>query len=1252
MTTLNVSARAFGCAVALAGSLLLAPAAQAQQQTVILTADRDNTLYQDTQGDVSNGAGTFFFTGLTNNGDIRRGLVRFNLSSIPAGSTINSATLSLTCSRVNTNTGRATSIHRASADWGQGTSDATQGGEGQGAVAATNDATWLHRFFNTQLWAAQGGDFVAAASATTTVGATGTYSWTGANVLADVQAWYASPATNFGWLVRGVENVSGSAKRFNTREFGTANQRPQLTVVFTPPAPATGACCTAGVCTIVTSAACSAGGGVYQGDNAPCSPGLCPEPTGACCVSGACSVLTPTACAAAGGTYQGNGIACSPDPCSAATIVTVGATKDNTLYQTTGGTLSNGIGQGFVVGTGAAANNRRRGLVAFNLSSIPAGAIVTDVRLRLVLGAEGDNATRTINVHRVLADWGEGISNAPQNEFGGATSTTNDATWIHRFFNAPNWTTQGGDFVPTASAGLAVGTALQAYEWSSAGLVNDVQGWISNPATNFGWLLANANEATLNTQRRFESLQNGTIADRPALIITYSLPPATGACCDASGSCTVLTASACGAAGGSYSGDNTTCSPNLCPQPTGACCLTSGLCVSVTASDCAAQGGDYRGNGTLCSGVDCPLLLTPFVDPLPIPAVAQPAVGQAGGAAHYNIPMVEFMQKLHRDLPDTRLWGYAGTYPGPTIEARTGQTVTVNWMNDLRDTAASGALRTTHLLPVDTCLHGPNVNGQVPFTVVHLHGAKVAPESDGNPDFAFPPGQSDLYTYPNNQRASTMWYHDHALGLTRLNVYLGLAAFYFIRDDAEDALNLPRGEFEIPLVIQDRSFNPDGSLDYNQTLQDHFFGKFILVNGKVWPFLSVKQGKYRFRLLNGSNTRFYTLALEGGATFHQIGSDLGLLPAPAPITSITLSPSERADIVIDFAGLAPGTRVTLLNSAPAPFPVGEPVNDVANVMQFVVQAAPGDTDPLPATLVPVPPIAEAGAAQSRTWTLRSVFETACNHDMWLINDLGWDDVTDFPRLGTTEVWSFVNRSQFSHPMHVHLVSFQVLDRQPFSVVNNEITPTGPRVPPPPGEAGWKDTVQAHPFEITRVIMHFDDFHGLYPIHCHILEHEDHEMMRQWDLQCEAPAIGTHPQPAAAPLGGAAAFSLAATGDVLKYQWFRGNVALADGLSPTGSIVSGSTTPSLSITGVQPGDYALYRCEVQNPCGSATSTAAALTAACAADFNQDGNLDPDDLGDFINCFFSAPPCPGADFNQDANVDPDDLGDFINAFFGGC
>jgi spore coat protein A len=202
--------------------------------------------------------------------------------------------------------------------------------------------------------------------------------------------------------------------------------------------------------------------------------------------------------------------------------------------------------------------------------------------------------------------------------------------------------------------------------------------------------------------------------------------------------------------------------------------------------------------------------------------------------------------------------------------------------------------------------------------VVHLHGGHVPPQSDGYPETTLLPGQSAAYEYPNLQSPATLWYHDHALGITRLNVYMGLAGFYMIRDPAESKLNLPRGRYEIPLVIQDRSFNDDSSLEYPESWEEEFFGDAILVNGKVWPYLDVEPRKYRFRILNGSNSRTYKLALDSGQAFYQIGTDGGLLEEPVEVKQITLTAGERADVIVDFSKRR--GEVHLVNSAPAPFP--------------------------------------------------------------------------------------------------------------------------------------------------------------------------------------------------------------------------------------------------------------------------------------------------------------------------------------------
>ena len=484
--------------------------------------------------------------------------------------------------------------------------------------------------------------------------------------------------------------------------------------------------------------------------------------------------------------------------------------------------------------------------------------------------------------------------------------------------------------------------------------------------------------------------------------------------------------------------------------------------------------------------------LTPYVDPLPLPSIATPTSGSPGGAADYEIPLVQFQQQLHSELPPTTLWGYDGQFPGPTIEAWRGEPVTVTWKNDLRD--AQGNLRSEHILPVDPCPHGAFANDV--RTVAHLHGGHVRPEFDGYPEFTQLPGEQVTYEYPNHQEAAAIWYHDHALGITRLNVMMGLAGMYIIRDQEEADLDLPQGVNEVPLVVMDKTFNPDGSLSYPAVWTQHFFGDKVLVNGKVWPYLEVPRGKVRFRVLNASNSRTFTFSLSNGASFQVIGGDGGLLPAPVTVTEQTLTSAERSDWIIDFESYAPGTEILLTNSAPAPFPGNPGIGVVPEVMKFVVTGDAGDTDPIPTTLRPLRPLPESSAVEERMFLLRKQPEP-CAGQHWLINDLGWDDITEFPTLGTTETWTFANPTGIGHPMHMHLVFFQVLDRTPFSMQGGEIVPTGPPVPPDPTEAGWKDTVDSPPYMLTRVIARFTDYEGKFAYHCHILEHEDHEMMRQF-----------------------------------------------------------------------------------------------------------------------------------------------------------
>lgn len=787
--------------------------------------------------------------------------------------------------------------------------------------------------------------------------------------------------------------------------------------------------------------------------------------------------------------------------------VALRASHDNTLYEDGAGLTSNGSGQYLFAGVNSG-GVKRRGIIRFDVSAIPAGATITSVTLTMNM-SRSVAGNVPVALHRVLASWGESSSDAGAEEGNGAPSMPGDATWVHRFFPGPFWVSPGGDFAAAASASVVVGSGSTS--WTSAGMAADVQSWVNGAANNFGWVMRGSEIGT-RTAKRFDSRNHPTLSRQPVLSITYNgAAPFSGACCLAAGGCLVTLAGQCENQGGVYQGNGAGCSPNPCPPPpTGACCSpTTGACTTVTALDCAASGGVYQGDNVSCSPNPCPPGLTPFVDEIRAPEVASPASGMAGGAAHYNLSITRFTRQLHRDLPPTTVYGYGEKYPGPTIEARTGLPVTVTWTNNLRNGA--GQPLAVHDLMVDQCLHGPDVTGAVPLIVTHLHGGHVPASSDGYPEDTVAPGTSStLYSYPNNQRAASLWYHDHALGLTRLNVYMGLAGFYLLRDATEDALNLPRGQYEIPLLIQDKSFHQDGRLKYHDIWMEHFFGDFILVNGKVWPFMKVLQGKYRFRIVNGSGSRAYTLALSNGRPITQIGTDGGLLGFPVPQSSITILPGERADVVIDFEGLIAGSQVILQNSAPAPFPGEAGVGVVPNVMKFIVEGSIGDTDPLPPTLSPVTPIPASSALRERPLVLRTV-PFMCMHaaaresvggerhgeTMWAINDLMWDDITEQPRLNTTEIWSWINRSNIAHPMHMHLVQFQVLNRQAFTVIDGVPTPTGPILLPPPQETGWKDTVNAPPALITRVIAKFETYTGLFSYHCHILEHEDNEMMRQF-----------------------------------------------------------------------------------------------------------------------------------------------------------
>jgi spore coat protein A len=801
--------------------------------------------------------------------------------------------------------------------------------------------------------------------------------------------------------------------------------------------------------------------------------------------------------------------------------------QDNTLYEPIQKDnledRSNGAGEAMFTGLTKDAKNAddqiavRRAVLGFDIvgSGIPAGSTIDSVTLRLTCTKAKLNTNFNVRLHRLLSDWGEGTSDTGNSQQGrGEAPTTGDATWQHTFYDTQFWTTDGGDYNGTASATAAVG-GLGNYSWgSTSGMVADVQNWLDNPSQAFGWIII-GDESQIETAKEFatrENTDNGG-ANKPVLTVNYTPLQISGGCCQAT-VCSIETPADCTTLGGAYEGDGTSCSPNPCVEPFGACCASNGTCSEATQSVCEGGSGIFQGDASSCGAVECEVQLTPYIDALPVPGPATPVSGSPGAAATYDISMKEFQQQLHSELAPTTVWGYddgTGPYtPGPAIEARAGKPVTVNWKNDLRD-LGTGNLRTDHYLQQSaddlSCIHGA-VNDAA--TVTHLHGGHVPANVDGYPEDTFLPGAPPVpYFYPNTQSAAPIWFHDHALGITRLNVYMGLAGLYLIRDDVEDALDLPAGEFEIPLVLQDRKFNPDGTYFYPGTWQDMFFGDKVMVNGKVWPYLDVKQGKYRFRLLNGSGSRVYTLSLKppsGSLTFTVIGNEGGLLEQPANgVSELTLGPGERYEVIVDFSSYSENDEILLENSAPAPFPNGSV--DLTRVMKFVVSDLAGDTDPVPNPLRTIERLQEGDSVMTRDLELKKSGLDACGRSIWEINDLKWDDITEEPELGTTEIWRFINDSGVSHPMHMHLVFFQVLDRDGFTRgPGGEIIPDGSPQQPALEESGWKDTAMVGPNEILRVITRFDDYTGLYAYHCHILEHEDHEMMRQFRVVPEPSTI--------------------------------------------------------------------------------------------------------------------------------------------------
>jgi spore coat protein A, manganese oxidase len=535
-------------------------------------------------------------------------------------------------------------------------------------------------------------------------------------------------------------------------------------------------------------------------------------------------------------------------------------------------------------------------------------------------------------------------------------------------------------------------------------------------------------------------------------------------------------------------------------------------------------------------------------------ALAVPPVldGRGGGKSFAIAARESTSWMFHPDLPATKTWGYwsdnplAGLpYLGPTIVAtrRPNDTVetsvTVEWRNELQ----------TAFLPNDPTIMGAVMPGEPVPIVTHLHGGENHPQFDGTPLQWFTTGGetgahyiTNAFTYYNEQRASMVWYHDHALGNTRTTVYAGLAGIYFIRDDqdtgeAGNPLGLPAGPYEIPLVLQDKTFNADGSMfyptqgvtAYHPQWVPEFFGDVAVVNARIWPFVDVEPRRYRLRIVNGSQSRFYNLQFANensgrALPFAQVGTDGGLLRAPAVMTALLIAPGERADVIIDFAGQGNASFI-VTNSARAPYPMGGRATLSQLLKIRVNQALQGTDTTTPAADLRLPALAALPApsvtrVQHLSETLDPITDAPINLNVedapYLDEQTHLPDVTTRPAANAVEDWLLVNTTADTHPIHLHLVTFEVIDRRPFDVAaydpkTQAITYTGPAVPAPPNENGRKDTVQAHPGQVTRIRARFElpdegtiqlppgVSNPQYVWHCHILEHEENDMMRAFEV---------------------------------------------------------------------------------------------------------------------------------------------------------
>jgi spore coat protein A len=457
----------------------------------------------------------------------------------------------------------------------------------------------------------------------------------------------------------------------------------------------------------------------------------------------------------------------------------------------------------------------------------------------------------------------------------------------------------------------------------------------------------------------------------------------------------------------------------------------------------------------------------PFTLPLRIPPLSIPTSVHDGEDCH-RIFIREAKAEI---LPgyQTTVWAYNGIVPGPTIVVQQGQKAKVRFINQLP-------------------LKHP-VLKYTPWTSVHLHGSASLPEFDGYASDITYPGQYKDYHYPNFQPARTLWYHDHGVHHTAENVNMGQAGQYHLHDAREQALPLPKGEYDVPLTIADRMFTKTGEFLFDTNDHSGMYGDVILVNGVPWPAMKVKRRKYRFRILNGSVSRAYEYSLSTGDAFTVIGTDGGLMPYPQSVKKMRHIMAERYEIVIDFAKYPPGTRVVLKNTNPKNN-ISYPNIDKIMAFDVTDEAFDPSDNEIPAALYPDNPVMNLQPSQSVA-TRRLELER--KHGLWTINGVTWDDIvaSNFTKVlgrpvkDTVEIWELVNKSGgWQHPLHIHLVDFKILDR------NGK--------PPFAYEKGPKDVAYLGENETVRVIMRFEGC-GKYMVHCHNLVHEDHDMMTQYEV---------------------------------------------------------------------------------------------------------------------------------------------------------